>query len=44
MEMLMRRGKFARELDEEMKLHREMKESRLTAEGVEAIEARYAAA
>ena len=44
LEMLMRRGKFARELDEEMKLHREMKERRLTAEGVEAIEARYAAA
>jgi predicted permease len=42
--VLMRRERLARELEEEMKLHREMKERKLTADGVEAGEARYAAA
>jgi predicted permease len=41
--MLARRGKFARELEEEMRLHRELKEKELIAEGVEEREARYAA-
>src|ERR1700732_3781755 len=41
--MLVRRGKFARELEEEMRLHRELKEKELIADGVEAREARYAA-
>jgi len=41
--MLVRRGEFARELEEEMRLHRELKEKELIAEGVEAREARYAA-
>jgi putative ABC transport system permease protein len=41
--MLVRRGKFARELEDEMRLHREMKEKELIADGVEAREARYAA-
>src|ERR1700719_2217681 len=43
MRMLVRREKFARELEEEMRLHREMKEKELIADGVEAREARYAA-
>jgi len=43
LQMLMRRGKFARELEEEMRLHRELKEKELIAEGVEVREARYAA-
>jgi predicted permease len=42
--MLWRRGTFARELDEEMRLHREMKERELRAGGAAAEEARYAAA
>jgi len=41
--MLVRREKFARELEEEMRLHREMKEKELIDEGVEQQEARYAA-
>jgi predicted permease len=41
--MLARRGKFARELEEEMRLHRELKEKELIAGGVEPREARYAA-
>src|ERR1700719_4704576 len=41
--MLVRREKFARELEEEMRLHRGMKEKELIADGVEAREARYAA-
>jgi predicted permease len=41
--MLARRGEFARELEEEMRLHRELKEKELIADGVEASEARYAA-
>lgn len=42
--MLARRERFARELDEEMRLHREMKERELIADGAELREARYAAA
>src|ERR1700689_5006081 len=42
--MLMQREKFARELDEEMRLHREMRGRELAARGVEGDEARYAAA
>ncbi len=42
--LLLRRGEAARELDEEMRLHREMKERELIAGGVGADEARYAAA
>ena len=41
--MLVGRGKFAQELEEEMRLHRELKEKELIADGVEAGEARYAA-
>ena len=41
--MLLRREDAARELDEEMRLHREMKERELMAGGVEKDEARYAA-
>jgi len=41
--MLVRRGKFERELEEEMRLHRELKEKALIAEGMEKQEARYAA-
>ncbi len=41
--MLVRRGKFERELEEEMRLHRELKEKELIAGGVESQEARYAA-
>jgi putative ABC transport system permease protein len=41
--MLAQWGKFARELEEEMRLHRELKEKELIADGVEAREARYAA-
>jgi putative ABC transport system permease protein len=41
--MLLRRGRFDRELDEEMRVHREMKERELAARGVEEDEARYAA-
>jgi len=41
--MLMRQGKFERELEEEMRLHRELKEKELIADGVEEREARYAA-
>jgi macrolide transport system ATP-binding/permease protein len=43
MQMLARRDKFDRELEEEMRLHREMKERELTSSGVDADEARYAA-
>jgi putative ABC transport system permease protein len=42
-QMLVRREKFARELEEEMRLHRELKEKELIADGVEEREARYAA-
>jgi putative ABC transport system permease protein len=41
--MLMRREKFARELEEEIRLHREMKEQELSDEGASAEEARCAA-
>jgi putative ABC transport system permease protein len=41
--MLVRREEFARELEEEMRLHRELKEKELIAEGVEAHEASFAA-
>src|SRR6267154_1910936 len=41
--MLARRGKFAGELEEEMRLHRELKENALIADGVEVPEARFAA-
>ena len=41
--VLARRGKFARELEEEMRLHRELKEKELIADGAEEREARYAA-
>src|SRR5438874_37814 len=44
LEMLVRREKFGRELDEEMRVHREMKERELIASGIENDEARYAAA
>jgi predicted permease len=44
MTMLFRRGRFARELEEEMSLHRERKERDLHAGGVGAEEARCAAA
>ena len=40
--MLLRRGKFYHELDEEMRLHREMKAREFAARGVEEGEARYA--
>src|SRR5712672_3449381 len=43
MQMLVRREKFARELEEEMRLHRELKEKEFIADGVHASEARYAA-
>jgi predicted permease len=42
--MLVRGEKFAGELEEEMRLHRELKERELIADGTEAEEARYAAA
>ncbi len=42
--MLVRRRKFARDLEEEMRAHREMKARQLTAEGMEPGEVRYAAA
>jgi hypothetical protein len=35
--MLLRREKFDSEMDEEMRLHREMKQKELEAEGVEAL-------
>jgi putative ABC transport system permease protein len=41
--MLLHRQKFRQELAEEMRLHREFKERELTAQGIEAEEARYAA-
>jgi predicted permease len=41
--MLARREKFERELDEEMRLQREMKEREFIADGVDRPEARYAA-
>jgi putative ABC transport system permease protein len=41
--MLMRREKASRELDEEMRVHREMKERELAASGIDAKEARYGA-
>src|SRR4029077_6080893 len=44
LKMLGRREEIAQELDEEMRLHREMKERGLIATGLEAGEARYAAA
>src|SRR5258708_40126262 len=43
MQMLVRREKFARELEEEIRLHRELKEKEFIADGVDASEARYAA-
>jgi hypothetical protein len=42
--ILARHGKFASELDEEMRVHREMKERELAERGLAADEARYAAA
>src|SRR6267154_297366 len=42
-QMLVLREKFARELEEEMRLHRELKEKELIADGVGATDARYAA-
>src|SRR5260370_34931185 len=42
-QMLVRREKFARDLEEEMRLHRELKEKELIADGVEEREARYSA-
>src|SRR5258705_6657610 len=42
-QMIVRREKFAQELEEEMRLHRELKEKELIADGVDASEARYAA-
>jgi len=42
--MFVRRRKFARELDEEMWLHRELRERELAAGGMGSDEARYAAA
>ena len=44
LKMLARRDAAARELDEEMRLHREMKERELIAGGEREAEARYAAA
>jgi hypothetical protein len=41
--MLVHRRRFERELEEEMRLHRELKEKELIADGVEEREARYAA-
>jgi putative ABC transport system permease protein len=41
--MLLRRGQFERELDEEMRVHREMKQHELSKHGLEEGEARYAA-
>jgi predicted permease len=41
--VLLKRAKFARELDEEMRAHREMKERELREAGVSGEEARYAA-
>ena len=41
--MLVRAGKFARELEEEMRLHRELTEKEIIADGIDASEARYAA-
>jgi len=41
--MLVRGEKFARELDEELRAHREMKEAELREGGMSAVEARYAA-
>jgi macrolide transport system ATP-binding/permease protein len=41
--MLVRREKYGRELEEELQLHRQMKERELRADDVEEVEARYAA-
>jgi len=41
--MFVRRGKFARELDEEMRIHREWKRQELRAQGANDEEARHAA-
>ena len=41
--MLVRRRRFERELEEEMRLHRELNQDELVAEGVEEQEAGYAA-
>jgi hypothetical protein len=41
--VILRRGKFARELDEEMRGHLELQERELIADGVRGKEARYAA-
>jgi len=41
--MLVRGEVFARELEEEMRLHKDLKEQELVADGVDAREARYAA-
>src|SRR6266404_3803493 len=43
LQMLTRREKFAQELEEEMRLHRELRRQELIAGGVDASEARYAA-
>jgi predicted permease len=42
-EMLVRNQTFVREMDEEMRLHREMKKQKLMARGMDAMEAQYAA-
>jgi predicted permease len=42
--VLVQQDRFARELDEEMRSHREMKERELIADGADAEEARYSAA
>jgi len=41
--MLVRGDVFARELEEEMRLHKDLREQELVARGVDASEARYAA-
>jgi predicted permease len=41
--MLLARGRFDRDMDEEMRLHRELKERELVAEGISADDARSAA-
>src|SRR6266852_8139578 len=41
--IMVRREKFARELEEEMRLHRDLKEKEFIADGIDASEARFAA-
>ena len=41
--VLLRRDAAARDLDDEMRLHREMKSEELRADGIDETEARYAA-